>query len=344
MTTKLNNKVSQQIETQLPDFVRADHTLFAKFAEDYFKFLESAKDTLDFTTDYVILEPETKAYLLSENGILGAAVDRMVLESSTEYTPNEIVKGQTSGAEATVLVEDVRNVSLYITSNQRFEIGEELLGLTSGARAKIVTYKANPVQNIQQLLDYADTDNSVFEFFDQIKAAFMNTIPNSLASSVSKRNLVKSIRDLYAAKGTSEGHKVFMRLLLDESANIFYPNENMLRVSDGKWSSRKLIRVATNGKGSGQETVNQVITGQTSGATAVVASASTFQQGTTSVIELALEDISQGAPFQTGEVIKCGLSVEEGDLILFFSNIHHYTLPNQSDTERIVLSFNLKCL
>ena len=46
----------------------------------------------------------------------------------------------------------------------------------------------------------------------------------------------------------------------------------------------------------------------------------------------------------TGEVIKCGLSVEEGDLILFFSNIHHYTLPNQSDTERIVLSFNLKCL
>ena len=305
MTTKLNNKVSQQIETQLPDFVRADHTLFAKFAEDYFKFLESAKVTLDFTTDYVILEPETKAYLLSENGILGAAVDRMVLESSTEYTPNEIVKGQTSGAEATVLVEDVRNVSLYITSNQRFEIGEELLGLTSGARAKIVTYKANPVQNIQQLLDYADTDNSVFEFFDQIKAAFMNTIPNSLASSVSKRNLVKSIRDLYAAKGTSEGHKVFMRLLLDETADIFYPNENMLRVSDGKWRSRKLIRVATNGSGSGQETVNKVITGQTSGATAVVAAASTFQQGTTSVIELALEDISQGAPFQTGEVIKC---------------------------------------
>ena len=35
--------------------------------------------------------------------------------------------------------------------------------------------------------------------------------------------------------------------------------------------------------------------------------------------------------------------VEEGDLILFPSLIHHYTTPNQSDTERIVLSFNLKC-
>ena len=305
MKTKLVNKVSHQIETQLPDFVRSDHGLFAKFVEDYFQFLESAKVTLDFTTDYVVLEPETKQYLLSENGILGAAVDRMVLESSTEYTPGETVKGQTSGAEAKVIVEDVRNVSLYIAANNRFELGEELLGLTSGASAKIVTYKANPVQNIQQMLDYADADNSLFEFFDQIKESFMATIPNSLASTVSKRKLVKSIRDLYAAKGTSEGHKIFMRLLLDESADIFYPNENMLKVSDGKWSNKKLIRVSTNGKGSGQETVNQVITGQTSGATAVVASASTFQQGTTSVIELALEDLSQGDPFATGEVIKC---------------------------------------
>lgn len=305
MTTKLVNKVSHQIETQLPDFVRADHQLFASFVEDYFQFLESAKVTLDFTTDYLILEPETKGYLLSENGILGAAVDRVVLESSTEYTPGEIVKGSRSGAEAKVIVEDVRNVSLYIGANNRFEIGENIVGQTSGATAKIVTYKANPVQNIQQLLDYADVDNSLFEFFDQIKESFMATIPNSLASNVSKRNLVKSIRDLYAAKGTSEGHKVFMRLLLDESAEIFYPNENMLRVSDGKWRARKLIRVSTNGSGSGQETVNQVITGQTSGATAVVASASTFQQGTTSVIELAIEDLSQGDPFVTGEEIKC---------------------------------------
>ena len=221
MTTKLVNKVSHQIETQLPDFVRADHQLFASFVEDYFQFLESAKVTLDFTTDYLILEPETKGYLLSENGILGAAVDRIVLESSTEYTPGEIVKGSRSGAEAKVIVEDVRNVSLYIGANNRFEIGENIVGQTSGATAKIVTYKANPVQNIQQLLDYADVDNSLFEFFDQIKESFMATIPNSLASNVSKRNLVKSIRDLYAAKGTSEGHKVFMRLLLDESAEYF---------------------------------------------------------------------------------------------------------------------------
>jgi len=36
--------------------------------------------------------------------------------------------------------------------------------------------------------------------------------------------------------------------------------------------------------------------------------------------------------------------IEEGDLILFPSYLHHYTKPNLSDKERIVLSFNLHCI
>ena len=43
----------------------------------------------------------------------------------------------------------------------------------------------------------------------------------------------------------------------------------------------------------------------------------------------------------TGEVIHYEPDVEEGHLILFPSFIHHYTTPNQTDVERIVLSFNL---
>ena len=36
-------------------------------------------------------------------------------------------------------------------------------------------------------------------------------------------------------------------------------------------------------------------------------------------------------------------NVKEGDLILFPSYLLHYTRPNTSDSERIVLSFNLNC-
>ena len=58
-----------------------------------------------------------------------------------------------------------------------------------------------------------------------------------------KENLIKNIRDLYLAKGTKKGHELFFRLLLNEEPRISFPTENMIRVSDGKWTTRKLMRV-----------------------------------------------------------------------------------------------------
>ena len=66
------------------------------------------------------------------------------------------------------------------------------------------------------MLEYADVDNTLFDFLDQMRDSFMTAIPETLASGVS-RNLIKNIKDLYSAKGSSEGHKLFMRLLLGES-------------------------------------------------------------------------------------------------------------------------------
>jgi len=70
----------------------------------------------------------------------------------------------------------------------------------------------------------------------------MKTIPRSLAAGVDQRNILKNIKDLYRAKGTRKGHEIFFRLLLDENIELFYPNQNMLRVSDGNWSNDFVIR------------------------------------------------------------------------------------------------------
>lgn len=305
----LKNKLSPLIAGQLPDFLQSqEHANYSALVRDFYQFLESARMTFSFSTNYLIQEPNTKSYVLKETE------DRIVLEDSTEFLVGETVKGQTSGAEATVLVEDVRNSTIYITSNQRFEVGEQIKGLTSNNEAELVTYKANPVQNIQQLLEYADIDNTVWEYFDQFREAFLAVIPNTLADGVSKRKLIKNIRDLYTAKGTREGHKLFMRLLLNETANIFYPQENMLRVSDGEFKKVKKLRCLSNGTGTADETINQIITGRTSGATATVDGSSTFQQGDNSVNEFSIEDV-QGT-FQTGEIIDV-LSTEKDVLISF---------------------------
>ena len=190
---------------------------------------------------------------------------------------------------------------MFISSQQKFQTGETITGATSGATAIITKYRANPVQNIQQLLEYANTDNTIYDFLDQLRNSFMNSIPNTLATGVSKRNLIKNIRDLYAAKGTSEGHKIFMRLFLGETPEIIYPNQYMMRNSDGNWGQEITIRVAPFIGVEGVEAVNQIVTGQTSGATAIVVNSFGFQQGTTSVTEFVLQDVV--GTFADGEVI-----------------------------------------
>ena len=105
-------------------------------------------------------------------------------------------------------------------------------------------YRANPVQNIQQLLAYADVDNTVYAFLDKFRDSFMEFLPNTLADGIAKRKLIKNIRDMYSAKGTRDGHKLFFRILFDEETVITYPRDNMLRVSDGKVPTNKVIRVS----------------------------------------------------------------------------------------------------
>lgn len=297
-SSKFLGKISPLIEGQFPDFVRDENKLFVKFVQDYYKFLEAGKMELTAAVDYVKYETETLSYILNDDG------DRIVAEQGAgtvgNFVNGETVVGSISNATAEVLVEDVRNGTIYISSNQKFETGETITGQTSTSTGVLKRYRANPVQNIQQLLDYADVDNTIFDFLNKFRDSFMEAIPNTLATGTAKRNLIKSIRDLYTAKGTSEGHKLFMRLLLGESASIFYPTKYMLRVSNGDWRQKTTMRVETIGS-SADEIVNQVITGATSFATAIVVDTITFQQGSVSVTELEIDSVN--GEFNSGELI-----------------------------------------
>ena len=91
-------------------------------------------------------------------------------------------------------------------------------------RNVISTYRANPIQNIQQLLEYANVDNTIYDFLDKMSDQFMNAIPETLATGVSKRNLIKNIKDLYGAKGTSKGHELFFKAFLGETTRNHLSN------------------------------------------------------------------------------------------------------------------------
>jgi hypothetical protein len=313
-TPTLQNKVSPHIESQLPDFVREDHALFSLFLKYYYEFLEAGELTLTGSNDFLVEETLTKNFVLDETG------ENIVLEESVgKFVAGETITGSITNATARVLVDDFDgNNRLFITSQQLFETGETITGSTSGASSTVVSYRANPVQNIQQLLEYADVDNTVYSFLDKFRDSFMEAMPNTVADGLSKRKLIKNIKDMYAAKGTEKGHKLFFRILFDEEATITYPRDNLLRPSDGKWTTDKVIRIIETGTSDFNNAIGETITGETSGATAIIATVIKFREGATQIAELNLDANSVTGTFQAGEsgtTIDTGLDLEISGVI-----------------------------
>ena len=309
-TPELENKLSTQIDGQLPDFIADDHPKFSQFLKSYYQFLEAGELQLTVNIDNILLETYTATNLLNEDGTL--IVTEVGSGSTGKFVDGETITGGTSYATATLLVEDLGHTTprLFISSQQLFETGETVTGGTSGANGVVTRYRANPVQNIQQLLAYADIDNTIYDFIEEFRKSFMEGIPSTLATGINKRNLEKHIRELYRRKGTKEAAKLFMRILLDESAEVFYPNQYMMKSSGADWDKPTIIRCATVAGVPHDELIGQSITGRDSAATALVESSSTFTAvGGVSYVEFEISNIV--GTFEVGEPLSGISSVED---------------------------------
>ena len=156
-------KLSTLVKQQVPEFVLTDHPKFTEFLTSYFLFMESAELNLDTITDIdqILLETVgvSDSFVLlnqtTKNGL--DAGNKLVDESNTfhsSFQKGEIITGSVSGATSTVLAEDtIANDRLFISANNGLITGETVTGSISGASAKVGKYRANPVENIQQLLN-----------------------------------------------------------------------------------------------------------------------------------------------------------------------------------------------
>jgi hypothetical protein len=326
------DKISSLINQQAPEFVLADHPKFLEFVKSYYTFMESAElhVTSVQSTDGILLETETAQFneLILDGSRLDTdrtqldAGDKILLESSSfgKFTRGETITGSTSNATATVLAEDLDNGRLFISAQNKFKMNETVTGNDSGASAVINNYKPNPVNNIQELLSFRDPDKTISNFLTKFRNEFLNTLPENLDNDVDKRKLIKNVKSLYRSKGTSRGHDLFFRLLFDEPSEIFYPREQMLRASDGKWDTKLILRaIQSTGQlttGDTSDLVGRTITGETSGATAIIENVFKFQIGTNTVTEFILnEDTYANGTFQVDEVIRGTISDESDTFI-----------------------------
>jgi len=87
----------------------------------------------------------------------------------------------------------------------------------------------------------ADVDSSISNFEKSFINNYASLIPQD--ALVDKDFLIKNVLPLYLARGNIKSFELLFRLLYGTEVTITFPKDNILRASDGKWTTENVVRI-----------------------------------------------------------------------------------------------------
>lgn len=100
----------------------------------------------------------------------------------------------------------------------------------------------NTIYHIMNSEKYRDIDNTEEGFLTYFKSELLPYFPERGELELTK--ILKGAKEFYQKKGTEQSIKWLFRVLFNKEANVFYPKDDILRASDGKWQLPKSIKVS----------------------------------------------------------------------------------------------------
>ena len=103
--------------------------------------------------------------------------------------------------------------------------------------------QTNKAVNVgKNLYDYMDVDETRADLVKYFKSKIIPNFPEETELSAEK--LIKAARYFYSKKGTGESFKFLFRTLYNEEIDLYFPKEDVLKASDGKWKLPQALRLA----------------------------------------------------------------------------------------------------
>lgn len=100
----------------------------------------------------------------------------------------------------------------------------------------------NVLEQVEKLRYVSDVDVSLEKFEEQFFNTFLPYFSKN--SAANKDIIIKNIMPLYLAKGSEKSFKLLFRMLFDESVQLSYPRDYILRASDGKWFVQTVLNIS----------------------------------------------------------------------------------------------------
>lgn len=124
----------------------------------------------------------------------------------------------------------------------------------------------NALYHARRLSEYKDIDLTVDEYVLNFKKKYLDGIQFDTAAQT--RNLVKHSLDLYRSKGTERSVDLFFRAVYGAPAEVYYPGDDIFRLSDGRWVRPTYLEVTSSDFNT--QFVGKIVEGVNSKATAFV--------------------------------------------------------------------------
>lgn len=277
MSAKVTAKAVSQVSNQLPSFITDEHKLFEVFIKDYYEFLETIR--VDYT---------------------------LVSGFEDNFTVGETVTGQTSGATAKVKATGsytgIPKLFLEPTNNLDFIADEQIIGSTSASRATVSSIVRQPLNATKSFLSLLDTDETTAGMLQRFRQELFPNIRKD--AEIDFKSLIKNLKDFYRSRGSEKSYRALFRILYgQDNLDLYYPKEDILRVSAGDWNQDVVLQLPYDA--SYLNFNGLTIVGLSSEATAFVSNVTTRRLGTIIIIELVTTN--RTGTFTIGETIRATL-------------------------------------
>ena len=351
MAIKDKKDVSVLLEAQIPEFVTSEHPKFKYFIEKYYEFMESQQvyftgftfnedrlvldstDGSDNAGDKILYEDEVGLQLESDRDTLANA--------NLQFLIGETLTGGTSTATAIVTGTKGNTLAFIKPTNEAtFQIDETITGGTSRATASLANgISANvfpegsiesfrsrgaiaATRDLENMQDIDKTNEGLID--DAWKKEFYTNIPT--ATKTDRRQLLKQMKEVYQAKGNENSFTwLFRSLYAKEDVEFYYPKADMSKMSHGKWTLDKSVKILTSTANNINLFTGNEITGLSSNATATVETAITSFAGSLQVTELTLSSVVAGLDadgtlgnFRIGEAVETAADAN-GDIAIGYT-------------------------
>jgi hypothetical protein len=148
----------------------------------------------------------------------------------------------------------------------------------------------NALNAIRSIQDNQDIDRTVDSFVEYFRREFMIQIPKDVLAD--KRLLAKHISHFYRSRGSQDSYRFLFRAIFDKEIEFYYPGDDILRTSDGRWVRETILRVAEPFTIDPYSFVGKKITGLKSKASAMVRGVSSTIASGITVYDLDIESVT----------------------------------------------------